>query len=68
MQVSFPLNRQDEGDTDEDDNIDPSLCFFTSIQTNNPAITEPMQVDKSIVEVKDQKEPLQKRLGFENNR
>ena len=47
---------------------DPSLCFFTSIQTNNPAITEPMQVDKSIVEVKDQKEPLQKRLGFENNR
>jgi hypothetical protein len=73
--VAFQLNTQDddESDIEEDENIDPSLhTTLASMQWNNPAATEPMQVDRTIMEQpksgRQAKEPLHKRLGFENNK
>ena len=73
--VVFPLNTQDddESDIEEYENIDPSLrTILAPTQWNNPAATEPMQVDRTITEQpksgRQAKEPLHKRLGFENNK
>ena len=73
--VVFPLNTQDddESDIEEYENIDPSLCtILAPTQWNNPAATEPMQVDRTITEQpksgRQAKEPPHKRLGFENNK
>jgi hypothetical protein len=72
--IASPLNRQDDDESDvvEDDNIDPSLCTLAPTQSNNPAVVEPMQVDKTIAEHpkpgRQAKEPLHKRLGFETNK
>ena len=63
MKVAFPTNAHDddESDKDEDENIDPSLCTLS-----------PMQVGKTIMKDLESrrqvKEPLKKRLGFENNK
>ena len=54
---------------DDDENIDPSLRILAPMQSNNPASTEPMQVDVEHPKFGLQaKESLLQRLGFENDK
>ena len=60
----------DESDIDGGENINPSLRILAPMESNNPATTESMQIDKTItrgsgIMSSKLKKPLQKRLGFE---
>jgi hypothetical protein len=66
--IAFPLNRQDDNESDivEDENIDPLLCTLAPTESNNPAVVEPIAEHPK--PGRRAKEPLQKRLGYETNK